>query len=154
MARKQGWRPQTTAPSQPQGPPAQHPAASPDKGSQPLHVAQYLPPLGSDQPASPTAGGAAATAVGQSHGADALHSAEAAAARASQIAEAAMTAGAAAEEVAADAEDYETASKYAQELLGSLGKPKGSAAAGKRFYGERMSHHFICDQTCWLAKEL
>jgi len=102
-------------------------------------VAQYLPPLGSDQPASPTAGSAAVTAVGQSHGADALHSAEAAAARASQIAEAAMTAGAAAEEVAADAEDYETASKYAQELLGSLGKPKSSAAAGKRFYGERMS---------------
>ncbi len=102
-------------------------------------MAQYLPPLGSDQPASPTAGSAAVTAVGQSHGADALHSAEAAAARASQIAEAAMTAGAAAEEVAADAEDYETASKYAQELLGSLGKPKSSAAAGKRFYGERMS---------------
>jgi len=50
-----------------------------------------------------------------------------------------MTAGAAAEEVAVDAEDYETASKYAQELLGSLGKPKSSAAAGKRFYGERMS---------------
>lgn len=136
VARKQGWRPQTSAPSQ-QGPPAQHPPASPGQGSQPLHVAQYLPPLGSNQAASPTAGGAAATGVGQSHGADALHSAEAAAARASQIAEAAMTAGAAAEEVAADAEDYETASKYAQELLGSLGKPKGSAAVGKRFYGER-----------------
>ncbi len=153
VARKQAWRPQPTAPSQ-QGPPAQPPAASPGKGSQPLHVAQYLPPLGSDQAVSPTAGGAAATAVGQSHGADALHSAEAAAARASQIAEAAMTAGAAAEEVAADAEDYETASKYAQELLGSLGKPKGSATAGKRFYGERMSHHSICDPTCWLAEEL
>lgn len=138
VARKQGWRPQPTAPSQ-QGPPAQHPAASPGKGSQPLHAAQYLPPLGSDQAASPTASGAAATAVGQSHGADALHSAEAAAARASQIAEAAMTAGAAAEEVAADAEDYETASKYAQELLGSLGKPRGSAPAGKRFYGAQQS---------------
>ncbi|DBA78424.1 TPA: hypothetical protein ACH3X2_007918 [Trebouxia sp. C0005] len=138
VARKQGWRPQTSAPSQ-QGPPAQHPPASPGQGSQPLHVAQYLPPLGSNQAASPTAGGAAATGVGQSHGADALHSAEAAAARASQIAEAAMTAGAAAEEVAADAEDYETASKYAQELLGSLGKPKGSAAVGKRFYGAQQS---------------
>ncbi|DBB00828.1 TPA: hypothetical protein ACH3X1_000756 [Trebouxia sp. C0004] len=136
VARKQGWRPQTTAPSQ-QDPPAQHPAASPGKGSQPLHVAQYLPLLGSDQPDSLAASGA--TAVGQSHGADALHSAEAAAVRASQIAEAAMTAGAAAEEVAADAEDYETASKYAQELLGSLGKPKSSAPAGKRFYGAQQS---------------
>ena len=153
VARKQGWRPQTSAPSH-QGTPAQPPAASPGKGSQSLHVAQYLPLLGSDQPASPTGSGAAATAVGQSNGADALHSAEAAAARASQIAEAAMTAGAAAEEVAADAEDYETASKYAQELLGSLGKPKGSATAGKRFYGERMSYHSVCDQTCWLAKTL
>ena len=47
-----------------------------------------------------------------------------------------MAAGAAAEEAAADAEDYETASKYAQELLGSLGKPKAPAAAGKRFYGK------------------
>ena len=70
-----------------------------------------------------------------SNGRSALHSAEAAAARASQIAAAAMAAGAAAEEAAVDAEDYETASKYAQELLGSLGKPN-SAAQGKRFYGE------------------
>lgn len=46
-----------------------------------------------------------------------------------------MAAGAAAEEAAADAEDYETASKYAQDLLGSLGKP-ASATSGKRFYGE------------------
>lgn len=69
-----------------------------------------------------------------SNGRSALHSAEAAAARASQIAAAAMAAGAAAEEAAVDAEDYETASKYAQELLGSLGKPS-AAAQGKRFYG-------------------
>lgn len=48
-----------------------------------------------------------------------------------------MTAGAAAEEAAADAEDYETASKYAQQLLGSLGKAKPSGTAGKRFYGKR-----------------
>ena len=47
-----------------------------------------------------------------------------------------MTAGAAAEEAADDAEDYETASKYAQELLGSLGKSRGSGAPGGRFYGE------------------
>ena len=46
-----------------------------------------------------------------------------------------MAAGAAAEEAAADAEDYETASKYAQDLLGSLGKP-ASVTSGKRFYGE------------------
>lgn len=64
-----------------------------------------------------------------------MQSAEAAAARASQIAAAAMQAGAAAEEAVADAEDYDTASKYAQDLLGSLGQPK-PAAAGKRFYGE------------------
>lgn len=70
-----------------------------------------------------------------SNGQSALHSAEAAAARASQIAAAAMAAGAAAEEAAVDAEDYETASKYAQELLGSLGKPS-AAAQGKRFYGK------------------
>lgn len=138
VARKQGWRPQATGPSQQTPHPfAQPPSASPGKSNQALHVAQDSPPVGADHPFDTTAGGPPATAVAQSPGSEALHSAEAAAARASQIAEAAVTAGAAAEEAAADAEDYETASKYAQELLGSLGKPKPSAPVGKRFYGTR-----------------
>lgn len=136
VARKQGWRPQATASGQK---PSSNTFAPTVSGSatqpQPLHVAQYSPPLSPDQSAQPSSDGPPATAVAHS-GSDALHSAEAAAARASQIAEAAVTAGAAAEEAAADAEDYETASKHAQELLGSLGKPKSAAATGKRFYGK------------------
>ena len=148
VARRQGGRPQAAGPPSQQSPHpfAQPASASPGKSNQALHVAQISPPLGSDQLDGTTAGGPPTTAAVQSAGSDALHSAEAAAARASQIAEAAVTAGAAAEEAAADAEDYETASKYAQELLGSLGKPKPSAPAGKRFYGRR--NDCLCSTLC------
>ncbi|KAL3147452.1 hypothetical protein ABBQ38_014510 [Trebouxia sp. C0009 RCD-2024] len=129
VARKQGWRPQTSSvnrgPLAPSSPKPSTPAVRSPTHAQPLRS----PTRSSAQQA------AAATALAPSHGSEALQSAEAAAARASQIAEAAMTAGAAAEEAAADAEDYETASKYAQQLLGSLGKAKPSGTAGKRFYG-------------------
>lgn len=126
VARKQGWRPSSVnqgsfGPSSPR--PSLTSARSP---TQPLRS----PTRSSAQQAAATTAGAA------TQGSEALQSAEAAASRASQIADAAMAAGAAAEEAAADAEDYETASKYAQELLGSLGKPKGSVLSGKRFYGE------------------
>ena len=131
VARKQGWRPQASSISRgasaPSSPKPAAPAVRSPTQAQPLRS----PTRSSGQHA------AAATAVAPSHGSEALQSAEAAAARASQIAEAAVAAGAAAEEAAADAEDYETASKYAQQLLGSLGKAKPAGAAGKRFYGKR-----------------
>ena len=142
MARKQGWRPQVSV-SQ-----SSIAASSPKPSSNSTRSPTQPQPL-----RSPTRSSAqqatAATAGVLSHGSDALQSAEAAAARASQIAEAAVAAGAAAEEATADAEDYETASKYAQELLGSLGKAKGSGAAGKRYYGTDLLcqmhlHHSRC----------
>ena len=140
VARKQGWRPQAIGIGQQTPHTGPHPFAQPSAASgqhtQPLHVAQYSPTLSPDQPPHHGSGDAHATAVSQSPGSEALHSAEAAAARASQIAETVVAAAATAEEAAADAEDYETASKYAQEMLGNLGKPKISGSAAKRFYGK------------------
>lgn len=141
VARKHGWRPQAAsqAPSHPKPLSPKPSSTSTQSPTQPQ--ALHSPTRSSAQPGVAPAG--AATAETASHGSDALQSAEAAAARASQIAESVVAAGAAAEEAVADAEDYETASRYAQELLGSLGKPKASAAGGKRFYGEACIPYFL-----------